>query len=189
MALVSVFLEILKRPTIGDVMLELMILMLPIWIAVVAGILVGWAWKPKWANLKLDFLDFTSTAGEPNKSGIALPQFFPSVPSLSSLKLQVPTCISWTSDFRLEKENSTLHSASPDYSSSKLENGKSNLVNEDDLKHLHRLVEEKDGGPAWIQMMDRSTPNMSYQAWRRDPETGPPQYRSRTVLKMSLPKW
>lgn len=55
-------------------------------------------------------------------------------------------------------------------SSSKLETEKSSIVNEDDLKHLHKLVEEKDGGPTWIQMMDRSTSNMSYQAWRRDPE-------------------
>ena len=55
-------------------------------------------------------------------------------------------------------------------SSSKLETEKTSAVNEDDLKHFHRLVEEKDGGPVWIQMMDRSTPNMSYQAWRRDLE-------------------
>ncbi|CAN4077452.1 unnamed protein product [Withania somnifera] len=37
-------------------------------------------------------------------------------------------------------------------------------------------------------MMDRSTPNMSYQAWRRDPETGPPQYRSRTVYEDATPE-
>lgn len=54
-------------------------------------------------------------------------------------------------------------------SSSKLDKEKSSFVTEDDLKYLHQLVEEKDEGPAWIQMMDRSTPNMSYQAWRRDP--------------------
>lgn len=44
------------------------------------------------------------------------------------------------------------------------------VVTDADLRYLDGLVEEKDGGPAWIQMMDRSTPNMSYQAWRRDPE-------------------
>ena len=55
-------------------------------------------------------------------------------------------------------------------SSSQLERDNSSRVNEEDLKHIFRLVEEKDGGPAWIQMMDRSTPTMSYQAWRRDPE-------------------
>lgn len=44
------------------------------------------------------------------------------------------------------------------------------LVTEDDLQYLSKLVEVTDGGPDWIQMMDRSTPTMSYQAWRRDPE-------------------
>ncbi|KAK4421415.1 hypothetical protein Salat_2092000 [Sesamum alatum] len=190
MALVSAFLEILQRPTIGDVLSELMVLMAPIWIAVVVGVLVGWAWKPKWANMNVDFLDSTAKGGESNnKSRMVLPQFSASMPSLSSLKLQVPTCISWISDFGLEKDNSSLPSiSSPDDSSSKSENEKSSRVNEDDLRHLHRLVEEKDGGPAWIQMMDRSTPNMSYQAWRRDPETGPPQYRSRTVYEDATPE-
>jgi hypothetical protein len=44
------------------------------------------------------------------------------------------------------------------------------VVTEHDLQNLCKLVEEKDGGPAWIQMMDRSTPTMRYQAWRRDLE-------------------
>jgi len=39
-----------------------------------------------------------------------------------------------------------------------------------DLHHLWLLVEEKDGGLAWNQMMDRSTPTMSYKAWRREPK-------------------
>lgn len=42
------------------------------------------------------------------------------------------------------------------------------LVSEEDLEHLYQLAEEKDGGPTWIHMMDRSTPTMGYQAWRRD---------------------
>jgi len=44
------------------------------------------------------------------------------------------------------------------------------LVTEEDLKHLNQLVEVKDGGSTWIHMMDRSTPTMRYQAWRRDPK-------------------
>jgi hypothetical protein len=43
-------------------------------------------------------------------------------------------------------------------------------VNTDDLKHLRRVVQEKDGGPAWIHMMDRTLPTFRYQAWRRDME-------------------
>ena len=43
-------------------------------------------------------------------------------------------------------------------------------MNEDDLKHICLLTKEKDGGPSWVQMMNRSNDNMSYEAWRRDPE-------------------
>jgi hypothetical protein len=42
-------------------------------------------------------------------------------------------------------------------------------VGKDDLVNLWRLVEGNDGGPAWIKMMEKALPNMTYQAWRRDP--------------------
>lgn len=116
MALVAAFLELLQRPTVGEAMFELMVFMAPIWVAVLVGVLVGWAWKPKWAKLYPDFLDSIASKGETNKSGMLLPQFAASVPSLSSLKLQLPTCISWISDFGPQKEDSSLPSLSgPDY--------------------------------------------------------------------------
>lgn len=46
----------------------------------------------------------------------------------------------------------------------------SNDLTVEDLHHLCQLVEEKDGGLPWIHMMDRSTPTMGYQAWRREPK-------------------
>lgn len=185
MALVSAVLEILNKPAFGDMMFELMVFMTPIWIAVVVGVLVGWAWKPKWANLNVDLIDYTVKKLESNSAGVLFPQLVASMPSLSSLKMNVPACVSWIS----QKDASSLTSVSTlDYSSPNLESEKSSLVNEYDLRNLHRLVEEKDGGPAWIQMMDRSTQNMSYQAWRRDAETGPPQYRSRTIYEDATPE-
>lgn len=185
MALVSAFLEILNRPTVGDMVFELMVFMVPVWVAVLAGVLVGWAWKPKWVKLNMDFLDSTLMNGESK----VLSQFAASLPSVSSLKLQVPSRISRVSDLRDEKERSHLSSIpNADCSLLKMDNEKSSLVNVCDLKHLHRLVEERDGGRAWIQMMDKSTPNMSYLAWRRDPEIGPPQYRSRTIYEDATPE-
>ncbi|XP_073042994.1 uncharacterized protein [Primulina eburnea] len=197
MAWVYSFLEIFQRPTIVNVFFDLMEFMSPIWIALVVGVFVGWAWKPKWANLNIEIVDSISNKGEPkpddslspSRSETAFPQFYSSIPILSSMKLQLPSCGSWLPDSGLEKENSSLPSvSSPNFSSSKLENEESSILNWDDFKHFHNLVEEKDGGPAWIQMMDRSTPSMSYQAWRRDPETGPPQYRSRTVYEDATPE-
>lgn len=43
-------------------------------------------------------------------------------------------------------------------------------ISDEDLDYLWHLVERKDGGPPWKHMMERSTPNMSYQAWQRDLE-------------------
>ncbi|XP_047337333.1 uncharacterized protein LOC124941109 [Impatiens glandulifera] len=182
MALTSVLWEILQRPTVWDIMIDLFVLTIPIWIAVFVGVLVGWSWKPKWVNLSVDGLDSISSSNITNTS-------FGSFPYLNSLKLQLPGCVSWSSDAGLVNESSSSSSTpSFDDSSSQVEKGKSSVVNEDDLRHLYRLVEEKDDGPAWIQMMDKSATRMNYQAWRRDNENGPPQYRSRTVYEDITPE-
>lgn len=41
--------EILRRPTVADVAVELAAFVAPLWIAVFAGLLLGWAWRPGWA--------------------------------------------------------------------------------------------------------------------------------------------
>lgn len=125
----------------------------PMWmVAVIVGVVIGWAWKPDWAGRIHSFCSSSS-----NGSNIGI-EHNSSSPSLTT------------------------------FSSSKVEKSKPVVVGQNDLEHLWRLVEEKDGGPAWIQMMDRSTPNMSYQAWRRDIQNGPPQYRSRTVYEDTTPE-
>ncbi|KAE8658590.1 putative beta-1,3-galactosyltransferase 6 [Hibiscus syriacus] len=185
MGLVSVFLEILRKPTIGDVLTDLLIFIAPLWVAVIVGVLVGWAWKPKWANLGRDmFVDCsTASSSESNSTGFA------SLPSLNLVKFQLPSCIPWSSDDGSQKDSfplsPTLHSnCSSSY------NGKENLgfLTDDDLEHLFKLTEEKDGGPAWIHMMDKSTPTMAYQAWQRDLEIGPTQYRSQTIFDDATPE-
>ncbi|CAI0408924.1 unnamed protein product [Linum tenue] len=177
MALWSILLDILQRPSPFAVMAELSMLFAPLWIAVFVGVLVGWSWRPKWAILA-------------NQSDTA-----PQSPASSSFKLQLPSCISWISSDDSRQPNSSSTSPPPtttlasDSSSSQPGKGKSgSIVSTDDLQYLAKLVEVKDGGPAWIQMMDRSTQTMSYQAWRRDPESGPPQYRSRTVYEDATPE-
>ncbi|GLT64644.1 hypothetical protein SLA2020_371240 [Shorea laevis] len=191
MGLVAVFLEILRQPTIGGVVRELMMFIAPLWVAVIVGVLVGWAWKPKWANLGREMLEDCSAskdtaAASPNTSSMG----FGSISGLNSIKFQIPSCISWIADDGAQKDSSTVPPTldSNCSSSTQLVEVKTGLVTGEDLEHLCKLVEVKDGGPAWIQMMDRSTPTMSYQAWRRDPETGPPQYRSRTVFEDATPE-
>lgn len=187
MALVSILSEILQRPTIGGVLGELVLFVAPVWIAVIVGVLVGWAWKPKWANLGKDFSDCPKENSSESPNSYCVRRS--SVPSLDSPKLQLTSFISSVADDGSEKEASLVPpTTSSNCSSSQNERELSSLVGEDDLEHICRLVEVTDGGPAWVQMMDRSTPTMGYQAWRRDPETGPPQYRTSTVFEDAAPE-
>ncbi|PSR92793.1 StAR-related lipid transfer protein like [Actinidia chinensis var. chinensis] len=62
-----------------------------------------------------------------------------------------------------------------------------NVVTENDLEHLLNLLESKDGEMGWQSMMERSTPNMAYQAWRHEPETGLVVYCSKTVFEDATP--
>lgn len=58
MVLAEAFMQILERPTIGAVFVEIIMFLGPVWIAFLFGIIVGWIWKPKWAtwkNCKFDF--------------------------------------------------------------------------------------------------------------------------------------
>ncbi|XWS61495.1 hypothetical protein CRYUN_Cryun07bG0130600 [Craigia yunnanensis] len=190
MGLVSVFLEILRKPTIGDALSELMMFVAPLWVAVIVGVLVGWAWKPKWANLGREMLmdcsgskDSTPASSESSSAG------FCSISSLNSIKFQLPSCTSWITDDGAQKDSFSLPpTLDSNCSSSQIEKEKTGFVINEDLERLCKLVEEKDGGPAWIHMMDRSTPTMGYQAWQRDLETGPTQYRSRTVFDDATPE-
>lgn len=106
-----------------DLFFELMEFMYPIWIALVVGVFVGWAWKPKWVDQNIKLVDSASNKEEPrpdnslslSRSETVFPQFFVSMPSLSSLKLQLPSYVSWLPVSGLEKENSSLPSVpSPD---------------------------------------------------------------------------
>ncbi|CAM8985601.1 unnamed protein product [Rhodiola kirilowii] len=171
MALISILMDVLRKPSFLEVVGDLMLVLGPIWVAVVVGVLIGWSWRPKWVNFERNSQEKLPVLG------------ICQIPSFKSIKLQLPSCMSWTNDDAVSLDSFD------DSSSSKVvvENSRG-LVNEKDLEHLSRLVEVTDGGPAWIQMMDRSTSTMSYQAWRRDPETGPPQYRSRTYFEDATPE-
>ncbi|GMP45705.1 hypothetical protein CsSME_00014137 [Camellia sinensis var. sinensis] len=62
------------------------------------------------------------------------------------------------------------------------------VVTEKDVEHLLNLLESKDREMGWQNLMERSTSNMAYQAWRHEPETGPVVYRSTTVFEDATPK-
>ncbi|KAG9143077.1 hypothetical protein Leryth_006334 [Lithospermum erythrorhizon] len=61
-------------------------------------------------------------------------------------------------------------------------------VTDNDLKHLLLLLEGKDGEMVWQSMMERSTANMSYQAWRHETESGLIVLRSKTIFEDATPE-
>ncbi|KAJ4830897.1 hypothetical protein Tsubulata_011130 [Turnera subulata] len=177
-----------------EVAAEMMELLGSLCIAFVIGLMIGWSWKPRWAVLEsgrltscvAKLLD-TSLPSSPLK-GFASPFRFNSFVIRSSNS--EPCAV----DQRADKHRCSPSLTSTEYDdctalqpNEELPNVAS-LVTEEDLAHLYKLVEVKDEGPAWIHMMDRSTRGMSYQAWRREPKTGPPQYRSRTVFEDATPE-
>ena len=183
MALIGALLNILQGPSLWNALPDLMVFIAPLWIAVLFGVLVGWVWRPTWANSAINNLTIPSN----NYPSI---DFVSSIPTFNSLKSQLPSCFFAFSD-NGSPEVASSGSSSASFSDSrlsKLDGGSKNFVGDGDLKHLYKLVAEKDGGPDWMKMMDRSTSNMSYQAWKREPETGPPQYRSRTVYEDMTPE-
>ncbi|XP_042405881.1 uncharacterized protein LOC121996114 isoform X1 [Zingiber officinale] len=157
-SVLDVLVEILRNPTAGDVAAFLALFSLPLCTAVVAGVLLGWAWRPRWA---IGLVGAERQSLHLPMSDITL------LPASSSLAAQGV-------DTRAD-EKIICRSEEP-------------VLTDADMEHLFRLVEETDGGPAWQKMMDKSLPNMAYQAWKREPETGPPQYRSSTIYEDTKPE-
>ncbi|KAL7183482.1 hypothetical protein ACSBR2_025814 [Camellia fascicularis] len=157
-------------------------------IAFLVGVLVGWVWKPTWWNFRIHDIN-----GEFSRSTLS------SSPSvvISSLVNSLGSTQSLISRFEstamkdgLYKDQISLPFTEEDTNCSSLQLKKEEcvVVAEEDLEHLCNLVERKDGGPPWKHMMDHCTATMSYQAWQRDPETGPSQYCTRTVYEDATPE-
>nr|GMD94857.1 START domain-containing proteins involved in steroidogenesis/phosphatidylcholine transfer [Ipomoea batatas] len=176
----------MQNTAIGYALFEVFMCITPLWLAVAAGVVVGWAWKPKWANLDGAGDWFTSVV-MPSPSfplsfnGISFPTHFASVQNLTSVNFQFPSFISGSFDKQVPEFTHAPRSQRP-------ETEKSYVLNEKDLHHLRQLLEEDDEGPGWIKVMERSIPNMRFLAHRRNTESGPLMYRTVTVLEDATPE-
>lgn len=111
MVLLSALLEILQGPSIVEVLGELLNFITPLWIAVIIGVIVGWVWKPKWVNLiGRDMSDVSLSKEDSSLSSQSSTTCFVSIPSLNSLKFQLPSCI-FNSDKGVHKEAQSLPSS------------------------------------------------------------------------------
>ncbi|KAK5803095.1 StAR-related lipid transfer protein 7, mitochondrial [Gossypium arboreum] len=198
--------EFLKKPTITETFVDILLCAVPIWLAVMIGLFIGWAWRPRWTSLVFLGLRskfrFVWTA----PPGFGARRLWLAFTALSAFSV----CRTVFSNFikgrarksTAETSNSAVPLQSPSPTvrispegaagtvspTTKAEERQQDIVTENDLAHLLHLLEGKEGEMEWQNMMERTTPNMSYQAWRHEPENAPAIYRSRTVFEDATPE-
>jgi hypothetical protein len=167
--------RVLEKPTVRGAAWEMALLAGPLWAAALVGLLLGWAWRPRWAAGLVAASDGRHHA----------PASAPPFASVEFWKSQLRAPLSYAAATATPEQEQQYKDAVQ---------GSSGVANEglavgkDDLVNLWRLVEGRDGGPAWIKMMEKELPTFTYQAWRRDAQTGPPQYQSSTIFENAAPE-
>lgn len=43
--------EFMKRPSIAETLVDILLCAVPIWLAVMIGLVIGWSWRPRWTGL------------------------------------------------------------------------------------------------------------------------------------------
>ncbi|XP_077245535.1 uncharacterized protein LOC143885312 [Tasmannia lanceolata] len=183
--------EFFKKPAIIETFVDILLCAVPIWVAVMIGLVIGWSWRPRWTGLVYLGLRsrFRLLWAPP---GFGARRIWFAFTALSAFSV----CRKLWSNFKGKDDESKVNNSvgiqsgercagiGPSSGSSEAEQ---DIVTEKDLEHLVHLLEGKIGDAAWQNFMDRSTPNMTYQAWRYEPEIGPTVYRSRTVFEDATP--
>lgn len=79
----------------------------PVWVAFLLGIMVGWAWKPRWATLGNCKFDFSAPS---SPSSALIPPPINSTSSSDSCKVGTASDASSVMDNGLEKEQKAIPS-------------------------------------------------------------------------------
>ncbi|CDO99168.1 unnamed protein product [Coffea canephora] len=199
--------DMFRSQTVLETFVDVLLCLVPIWLAVTIGLFIGWSWRPRWTGLlflglrsKFRFA-WTVPAGFGARqlwfAFTAFSAFSLTRKLLSKLHGRIRKDFSLASarveqpavDFpSLSAQTVEARSSSDDIrpTAGTLETDK-NVVTENDLAHLLHLLDGKDGEMAWQSMMERSTPNLAYRAWRYEAETGPVVFRSKTVFEDATP--
>ncbi|XP_057841310.1 uncharacterized protein LOC131051004 [Cryptomeria japonica] len=180
-----------RKPAVLETFLDVILGLMPLWLAVMIGLIVGWSWKPKWAGLiclgMRSKVRFAWTA----PPGFGARRLWFAITALSAYPVLKKLWSNFNDAKAKDEDPITSDSKSPDFSpeeSTSFVGKEEVVVTHEDLDNLCHLLEIKDGGPAWQEIMNRSTPKMTYQAWRYEPEIGPTAYCSRTVIDDVTPE-
>lgn len=187
--------EFMKKPSITETFVDILLCAVPIWLAVMIGLVIGWSWRPRWTGLLFIGLRSKFRFLWTVPPGFGARRLWLAFTALSAFSI----CRRYWSNFKNKEKvldpssnscsddatDATKHAAR---SGDKADERDKDTVTEADLEHLLRLLEGKDGEIDWQSFMERSTPNMQYKAWRYDSETGATAYRSRTVFEDATPE-
>ncbi|KAI5065885.1 hypothetical protein GOP47_0018509 [Adiantum capillus-veneris] len=158
----------------------------------ILGILIGWTWRPRWANSLFQAIKSTPCESWTASPDLDIKKSCQTVDKKSAESVAAKACCCPCSSAMVVPSKQF----SDDDGSLELIKRQRNItanlarstVGEADLLDLHRTVHGKEGGLPWDLMMERSAPGMTYQAWRRDPKNGPTEYKSRTIFEDSTPE-
>eukprot|EP00249_Psilotum_nudum_P015108 c25170_g1_i1 orf=635-1918(+) len=157
--------------------------LLPLWVAVIIGLIVGWSWKPRWVSLLVIGLRSRPRLVWGAPPGFGARRLWFALTALTvfqMLKELLHKFKGWKWPNK-QLQESTDRSVSS-------ETAAQAVVTEEDLKAFFLRLKCQDGGPAWQIMLERAIQGMSYQAWRREPQNGPTEYRSQTVFEDVTPE-
>ncbi|KAF5176912.1 Polyketide cyclase/dehydrase and lipid transport superfamily protein [Thalictrum thalictroides] len=190
--------DFLKKPAIFETFVDILLCAVPIWVAVMIGLVIGWSWRPRWTGLV--FLGFRSRlrflwTAPPGFGARRLWFAFTAVSAFSVGRRmwfnfkgkRDESDRSESGEVALSRSESREHISGINLNM-EVPEGQHDIVTKKDLDHLLYLLEGNIGDVAWQNMMERSTPSMAYQAWRHEPETGPTIYRTKTVYEDVSPE-
>ncbi|KAL6006846.1 hypothetical protein ACLOJK_032342 [Asimina triloba] len=214
--------QFLSRPAIYEAFVDILLCAVPIWVAVMIGLVIGWSWRPRWTGLvylglrsRFRFL-WTAPPGFGARrlwlAFTALSAFSvcrrlwsnfkekgedASAPAPEDLVVRSGEIFAAASDSPIHLLNASVVNPSivPNrvnvllgMGGDSATNGEEDIVTQKDLEHLRHLLEPRVGDSTWQSLMERSMPNMMYQAWRHEPEVGPMIHRSRTIFEDATPE-
>ncbi|KAK3043468.1 hypothetical protein RJ639_002047, partial [Escallonia herrerae] len=189
--------ELVNRPAIVETFVDILLCAVPIWLAVMIGLVIGWSWRPRWTGLVFlglrSKLRFAWTA----PPGFGARRMWLAFTALSAFSVGRRLWFDFRGRKRVEMESSANPGAAAPVldgaggvirTSTGTSEVEHDIVTEKDLEHLLQLLDDKDADTPWQSMMERSTSNLAYQAWRHEPERGPVVYRSKTLFEDATPE-
>lgn len=186
--------EFINKPAIIETFVDILLCAVPIWLAVMIGLVIGWSWRPRWTSLLYlglrSKVRFIWTA----PPGFGARRLWLALTALSAVSILRTLCSSLRGkpkqSLKSDSSSSSSDSGIDDDAVSEISDNDHRasdqeqiVVTENDLDHFVYLLDGKDGEISWQSLMERNTPNMAYQAWRYEPENGPTIYQSRTVFE------